>query len=116
MPVHLDCKYEYGAEILRVIDGDTVVIRADCGFHVFVVKTVRLAGIDCPEIRGAEKQRGRDATSHLKTLIEQHSPLTVRTLKDRTGKYGRFLARLIGRDGDDLNQKMVDDGFAVLRD
>jgi len=105
--------YEYRAEILRVIDGDTVVARIDLGFRTFVQQTLRLYGIDAPEIRGPEKERGREASAYLRKLIELHAPITVHTIRDRTGKYGRYLATLYGQNETvDLNQAMVEAGFA----
>ena len=98
-------RYKYKAEVLRIIDGDTIVVRADCGFSTFVVLTVRLVEMD--------KLRGRAATNHLKTLIEKNSPVTITTVKDKRGKFGRYLATLHGRDGRSLNQQMIDDGHAV---
>jgi endonuclease YncB( thermonuclease family) len=41
--------YEYNAELVRVIDGDTYVLDVDLGFYVHAVQHVRLLGIDCPE-------------------------------------------------------------------
>ena len=106
-------RYKYKAEVLRIIDGDTIVVRADCGFNTFVVLTVRLVEMDAPEVRGPDKLRGRAATNHLKTLIEKNSPVTITTVKDKRGKFGRYLATLHGRDGRSLNQQMIDDGHAV---
>lgn len=41
--------YEYDAELVRVIDGDTFVLDVDLGFYVRTRQHIRLAGIDCPE-------------------------------------------------------------------
>jgi len=112
--------FEYKAEVVRVIDGDTLVVKIDLGFHTFVEQTLRLYGINAPETRGSgltpdQRRRGTEAKEHLTALLRGCGPLTVRTLKDRTGKYGRYLAVLYGRDefgAVDLNQKMVRDGHA----
>ncbi len=58
---------------------------------------------------------GIAAKQHLESLLELYGLSEVRTHKDRTGKYGRMLATLIGVHGDeliDLNQRMIDDGHA----
>ena len=50
-----------------------------------------------------------------KQHLEFYGLSEVRTHKDRTGKYGRLLATLIGVHGDeliDLNQRTIDDGHA----
>jgi endonuclease YncB( thermonuclease family) len=51
-------------QVLRVIDGDTVVVRADLGFRVGADITVRLRGINCPEMvlaTGKEAKRLTEA-------------------------------------------------------
>ena len=50
----------YRAKVLRIIDGDTVVVCIDKGMNAFAVEKVRLAGIDAPEMRprvGSTEQR-----------------------------------------------------------
>ncbi|MHA2055084.1 MAG: thermonuclease family protein [Candidatus Hodarchaeales archaeon] len=37
---------------LRVVDGDTIVVNIDLGFHLYTEEYVRLAGVDTPEIFG----------------------------------------------------------------
>lgn len=91
--------YEYRARITRVIDGDTVEAEIDLGFHVSLTVTLRLAGINAPETRGTERPRGLAATRYLEALLHNLAGdtrvLTVRTRKDVTEKYGRYLADLI---------------------
>ena len=48
--------YEYRAEVLRVVDGDTVDVLIDCGFSTFRKERVRLFGIDAPESRTRDKK------------------------------------------------------------
>ena len=115
--------FKYQSEILRVIDGDTVVARIVFGFNTSVKQTLRLHGINAPEVRGGtadDKRRGRSATAHLKKLIEHHKPIIVETIKDRTGKYGRYLAILNGHGANaeevNLNFRMVCDGHAEVID
>ena len=108
-----DTLYEYPAEILRVIDGDTVEARIDLGFHVTVTEKLRLWGINAPEKRGASRESGLQAASHLEALIFLDQPIRVRTRKDKQGKYGRYLATLLGSSGVNINQRMVYHGYAV---
>ncbi len=108
--------YEYWGRIKRVIDGDTVEAEIDLGFHVTFTVTLRLAGINAPETKGAERSRGLAATRFLDTLINDLTggtrELTVRTQKDVTEKYGRYLAILIAGDMN-LSDRMLADGHAV---
>jgi len=41
--------YEYNAQLVRVVDGDTVDISVDLGFHISQQIRVRLNGINSPE-------------------------------------------------------------------
>lgn len=110
---HLSELYLYRAEILRVIDGDTVDVSIDLGFHVWTKQRLRLMGINAPEKRGQDKASGLAARLHLKSLIEHWEPIIVATYKDEQGKYGRYLAELLGHDGRSLNAQMVKDGYAT---
>ena len=107
----LTIDYTYSAAVLRIIDGDTVEAALDCGLSVHVVERVRLLGINSPETRGATRPAGEAAAAYLAELIGD-GPIFVRTIKDRRGKYGRYLGILLDRNGRDLNQAMVDAGHA----
>ena len=105
--------YEYAAELVRVIDGDTVVLDIDLGCHVTIRETIRLADINAPEIRGSLAFAGVQSTLHLRELIGNDSPLWIRTFEDKQGKYGRYIATIYGASGESLNTRMVQDGYAV---
>ena len=47
--------FEYNAEVLRIVDGDTLDARIDLGFDVHVNKRIRLMGIDTWESRTRDK-------------------------------------------------------------
>ena len=64
--------YEYNAQVLRVVDGDTVDVLIDCGFSTFRKERVRLYGINAPESRTRdkeEKKKGLAAKERLDQLI-----------------------------------------------
>jgi micrococcal nuclease len=110
--------YSYKAELVRVVDGDTVVLDVDLGFNTTLRETFRLAGINAPESRGPERIEGKAAAAHLIGLLCNES-LTIDTLKDSKGKYGRYLAYLYIEDQGkkiNINYVMVLDGFAELKD
>ena len=48
--------YEYNAIVERVVDGDTVDLRIDLGFSVWISERCRLIGIDTPEPRTRDKR------------------------------------------------------------
>ena len=108
--------YEYQMQIVKVVDGDTVDSIVDRRMSVSVKERFRLYGINAPETRGSkltpeQRAAGKAATQHLKDLLSA-GPVTGRTLKDRKGKYGRYLVELFVGDRN-LNQQMIEDGHAV---
>jgi micrococcal nuclease len=115
--------YVRRAKIVRLVDGDTVDVDIDLGMAITTRQRLRLFGINTPEVRGPEKVAGHAATQHLADLLVQFRhegewDIVVKTYKDKKGKYGRYLADLIGEDegGDEinLNERMVSDGHAVV--
>jgi endonuclease YncB( thermonuclease family) len=55
-------------KVVRVIDGDTVVVDLDLGWRVFKnLEHVRIDGINAPEIRTEE---GKRAADHARTLLK----------------------------------------------
>ena len=91
--------YEYRGEVLRVIDGDSLVVEIDLGFRIKHTVVVRLAGIDAPEVVGESRARGLAAArwieDTLKVLPHEDSAwsgeVVVRTMKNPGDKFGRWL-------------------------
>jgi len=104
--------YEYRANLIRVVDGDTIVVRLDLGLGIHKNEYLRLYGIDAPEKRGEERVEGIAASRHLELLLK--GPLTVETIKDKKGKYGRYLAVVYDSEGMNINSQMIEDGHATL--
>ena len=90
--------FTYAAKLIQVIDGDTVDLLIDLGFGVHVKERCRLYGIDAPEM---PTEAGEAAKAYLESLIGAATgDLHVQTIKmtrkpkERTDKYGRYLAVL----------------------
>jgi micrococcal nuclease len=103
--------YTYRATVLRVIDGDTFDFDVDLGFRVRMGLRVRLAGVDAPEIRGADRDRGHIARQFVEHLMGPGSTVTIRTEKDRRS-FDRWIAHVTLADGTDLAQRLRDEGLA----
>lgn len=104
--------YEYRAKVVSVYDGDTIRVDIDLGFGVSLNnQTVRLGGINSPEMRGEERTEGLKAREALREQIDGQE-VTIRTAKDRKGKYGRWLA-VVDRKGVNINEWMIDHGYAM---
>lgn len=104
--------HHYPASLDRVVDGDTVDLWVDLGFRISVKKRFRLASIDAPEMRGKTHQAGVESKNRLRSLIvAAGNGLTVAS--EKTGKWGRWLGTLYDADGNSLNQRMIDEGYAT---
>lgn len=94
--------YEYEVtKIVKVIDGDTVRIDVALGFHVTYQVTLRLNGIDTPELRDKDKSeklkayKCKDLVSRiLDGAFEKNERILLKS-KGKTGKYGRWIGDLI---------------------
>ena len=104
-------------EIHKVVDGDTIDVDIDLGFDISFSSRVRLAGIDTPESRTADKMEkalGLEAKAYLKHEIDSAKTVVIKTEKmDSSEKYGRILGWVF-LDGStvSLNEKMIQDGHA----
>ncbi len=111
-------RYVYRCRVERpedIYDGDTITVVIDLGFHIeFGELTLRLYGIDAPEMRGPEKQAGRVARDWLRERLKDRE-FIVQTIRDRKGKYGRYLA-IVWVGGVNVNEEMVRLGLAEKRD
>ena len=105
--------YEYRALCVKVYDGDTITCDIDLGFYITLRKqTIRLLSIDTPEIRGDERPEGLIAKDWLAEQI-LNKEVVLHTLKDKRGKYGRWLADVYLPESDiSLNKTMLDLGIA----
>lgn len=108
--------YLYKAELVRVVDGDSVILNIDAGFQMWLRgERCRLAGIDAPEIRGVTKcEDGERAADWLQTRLAMIGDrLHVRTHKS-PDKYGRWLVELIDPVHEQtVNEEMVEIGLAT---
>lgn len=108
--------YEYKIhEIKRIYDGDTMTVIIDLGFGVYKTEILRLAYINAPELKGEDRPKGLESRDWLRTelytAVAEDKDIIIKTIKDRKGKYGRYLADIYV-DGISINQKMIEEGYA----
>jgi micrococcal nuclease len=94
-------------KVIKVYDGDTITIGAIL-YEVAYRFSVRLNGIDTPEIHGPDKERAILARDDLSKLIMNKM---VKLENVGTEKYGRILADVY-LDQVHINQWMMDRGHA----
>lgn len=100
------------ARVDRVIDGDTIAVRAQVWLGQEITVLVRIEGADTPELRGgcpAEKA----AATRAKALLTSEAGHQVLLQDIRHDKYaGRVLARVTSEKGEDLASILIDAGLA----
>ena len=122
MAVEYNTVWMYLAEMMYIVDGDTVDVLIDLGFGVKKKERVRLAGIDTPEMFSVKKDseeyaKGEAARAFVVGWSQICSDLIiVKTVKEK-GKYGRYIAEIYNREGDEcLNDALVEAGHAVRKE
>jgi len=133
--------YTFEAEVIRVLDGDTFAASVDLGFGFTTVQTLRLRGLDAPELESAE---GKESKAFVEKSLRSFphalsgnpqtgSPISAtkiggsaaysggKTFGDdkriliktvKSDKYDRYLADVWAGDKY-LNQELIDKGLAV---
>ncbi len=96
------------ALVHQVHDGDTITLR----FEGKKYRT-RLIGIDAPEMK--QRPWGRRAKLHLIQIMKRTNwTVYVETDAEQIDKYGRLLAYLWTKRHVLINEKMINDGYAVM--
>jgi micrococcal nuclease len=98
--------------VVKVIDGDT--IKVDIGGEI---ETVRLIGIDTPEIANPYNPRedyfGPEAARYANQLLERQLVYLIPDpMQSNRDKYNRLLRYVFLEDGTLINAKLVKEGFA----
>lgn len=95
--------YEYAAEVVRWVDGDTVELKVDVGFHLTFTDHFRLLGVDTAE-------RGKPLAAEGKALSMSLAPAgaPVRITTTKGDKYGRWLADVVTHDGMNVAGKLLE--------
>jgi micrococcal nuclease len=103
----------YVATVTRVIDGDTIVVDVPVWLGLAVTTSVRLRGIDTPEVRG-DCQRETDLAAQAKERLAHETTPQVRLTNIEGDKYyGRVEADVTTvPDGLNLSDAMLTSGLA----
>ena len=107
-------EYKYRCKFAKIYDGDTATSAIiDLGFGKKYKTRLRFAGINAPEMRGTrgeEKQLALASKARVEELILGRDR-TIMTIRDKKGKYGRYLAVVYYRNKN-VNQLLIDEGLA----
>lgn len=117
-PIAASAKEIYGsykADVLRVIDGDTIEIDVHIWPQLIQRTKLRLSEVNTPEKRGrniseCEKRAGQQATNFTQQWLKGAGTVTVSEIQ--LGKYaGRVLGKL-SKNGEDLGRALIKAGHA----
>jgi micrococcal nuclease len=92
-------------EVVRVVDGDTLVLRS--------AGKTRLIGVDTPEVYGGLECFGRKASAFAERTLTPGLRVRVERDVEARDRYGRTLLYLRLLDGRSFNELLVRRGFAV---
>ncbi|MCB9757988.1 MAG: thermonuclease family protein [Candidatus Omnitrophica bacterium] len=117
-----DEMFTYVAFVQKVVDGDTLLVALDFKSTFSISQKLRLRGIDCPEINTPE---GQKAKRFVEARLKNVDFIIVKTYKDRTDRFDRYLADIfylageadentVAGEGTYLNQQLLDERLAVV--
>lgn len=122
-----DPLYTYKAIVEKVVDGDTLAVRIDLGFNVWVSQRIRFRGINTAELAkdGIKTGKAPDRADQAKNFVEGRLKdiefVVIKTYK--TDIYGRYVADLfyhptikrkeeVYKEGFFLNVQLLTEGLA----
>lgn len=90
---HTGCgRYLYRAFVRRVYDGDSLRADIDLGFGLWMPNSrLRLARVDCPELKGKDRPAGLIAKDFTRDLLPVSFPFWIESISKRTDKHGRMI-------------------------
>ncbi len=90
-------------EVVKVVDGDTIQIKIKDK-----IESVRLIGIDAPEMTGKTKETGIESKNYLVDLIgNEKVRLEADETQDDRDIYDRLLRYVFLKDGRMVNEEMI---------
>ena len=102
---HKQITEDFEADVIKVHDGDTVTLRTDFRDFDF---PLRMSRIDAPELNNGGEQAGE----FLRGQILGETVQIQIDRKNRVGKYGRLIGRILSR-GLDMSEAEIRLGHAV---
>lgn len=103
------------ASVIRTIDGDTAVFAADIWPGLQGTVTVRLLGVDTPEMKGETRPAAEKAREFTRAWLDKGDVmLAIGCGAPAQDHFGRYLGR-VTRDGKALADDLIAAGHGVKR-
>ena len=107
--------YVYKAIVEKVVDGDTLLVRIDLGFEVWVNQRTRFRGINTAEIirNGVPAGEAPDRAEKAKAFVEEKlKDITFIVLKTyKTDMYRRYVADIFYHPTINRKEAVYEEGF-----
>ena len=106
-----------GGRVIKVYDGDTITIASHLPYNDSPLFrfSVRLNGIDTPEIKGKNENEKKVASLARDALRDKIMQKDVKLMGVQSEKYGRVLATVYFNN-ENINQWMINEHYAVEYD
>jgi micrococcal nuclease len=96
------------ATVLKVVDGDTLTLLLDLGWHITLKTNARVEGVDTPELSTPEGIAVREFVSQLLPV-----GTVVKFISKSLDKYGRPLGVVLyGDPATSLSKTLIENGLA----
>lgn len=105
-------EWQVPGTVVRVVDADTMIVLCDLGWRISLKTSVRLFGVNAPELNTAE---GQAALHFVQAVLQPGDEINLvsHKLLGNTDKYGRVLASITLPDGRDLSTMLLQSDHAV---
>jgi micrococcal nuclease len=103
---------KYKLDNIRIIDGDTIfadIVIED--FDLKISKSIRLFGINAPELRGESQKEGERSKEFLRDTLDNQEVFLYKVKQQ--DKFGRVLG-IIFIDTLNVNEMIFESGHAIL--
>ena len=107
------------AQVVRVIDGDTIEIGVADPLQERPVTRIRLWGVDCPEAATADRPAepwAEEATDLVRSLTAGREVTVLTEAHQTRDVFGRLLAHIELADGRNLAEMLLEEGWARADD
>ncbi len=110
--------YHYKAEVVNIVDGDTMDVVIDLGFKITTNQRIRFARINTPETFNVKKdseeyQKGLLSKQYVQQRLEANNNLIQLETEKVQEKYGRYIGTIWLADSKtSLNDELVEKGLA----
>jgi len=108
------CFHKIEVDPSKIYDGDTMMdVKVDVAFGLSAIKTIRLFGVDTPEIRSKDKVRAIEARDRLREIVGNCKKLRIINMGE--GHFGRTLGKVYCGNKN-ISEQLIEEGFSKTKE